>query len=73
MMGHFLEEKKCLSFSHNQFKSFSMHGDYLYFGVILEDFSDFAEVNIHRTRIEIAIVPPDLLERMASVDQLVGF
>ena len=45
-----------------------MHGDDLYLGVVLEDFSDFAEVNVHRTRIEIAIVSPNLLERMASVN-----
>lgn len=44
-----------------------MHGDDLYLGVILEDFSDLAEVNIHGARIEIAIISPNLLECMASV------
>jgi hypothetical protein len=62
-----------LGLSDNQFKSFSMNGDDLYLGVILENFSDFAEVNVHGTCIEIAIVTPDLLECMASVDQLIYF
>ena len=57
-----------LGISDNQFKSFSMNGDDLYLGVILENFSDFAEVNVHRTCIEIAIVSPDLFECMTTVN-----
>ena len=42
MLGQPWDEKACL-LSHNQFKTFTMHGDDLYLGVVLENFSDFAE------------------------------
>jgi hypothetical protein len=50
-----------------------MNGDDLHSRIVFQDFSDFAQVHIHGTRIEVTVIAPDLLERMASVDQFVGF
>jgi hypothetical protein len=62
-----------LGLSDNEFKAFPVNGDDLNSRIIFQNLSDFAQIHIHGTCIEIAIVTPDLLEGMASVDQLIYF
>jgi hypothetical protein len=50
-----------------------MHRDDLYSRIVFQNFPDFAQVHIHGTGIEVTVIAPDLLERVASVDQFVDF
>ncbi len=50
-----------------------MYRDDLHSRIVLQDFSNFTQVHIHGTGIEVTVIAPDLLERVASVDQFVGF
>jgi hypothetical protein len=45
-----------------------MYGDNLNFGIVSEQLSDFAQIHIHASRIEVAIISPDMFQGMTSID-----
>ena len=45
-----------------------MHSNDLHSRIIFQNFSDFTQIHVHGTSIEVTIIAPDLLERVASVD-----
>jgi hypothetical protein len=55
----------------NQFKSFSVHIDNLYFFVFGKVLSQFGNIHIHATGIEVIIATPDFVQGIIAVHNIV--